>query len=82
MGAKRINARGLAAANKILILAATCYILKKWMKFISPGSNTAIVSLTQTKAREVLALIKTTFARVIARQNAAFCFSTPRNYSF
>lgn len=38
-GMKRINARGLSAANKCLVLAATCYNLKKWMKYITRNSN-------------------------------------------
>jgi len=52
MAAKRINARGLAAANKTLIMAAACYNLKKWMKFITTkaSSNVAVMTKTATKA--------------------------------
>ncbi len=39
MAAKRINARGLAAANKVLIMASACYNLKKWMRFIITKAN-------------------------------------------
>jgi transposase len=42
---KRINARGLSAANKCLILAATCYNLKKWMKHIVKNSGTKMQAL-------------------------------------
>lgn len=38
-GMKRIHARGLAAANKCLLLAATCYNLKKWMKQLVKRTN-------------------------------------------
>jgi hypothetical protein len=51
MAAKRINARGLSAANKVLIMAATCYNLKKWMKFIiiKAASNAAVITKTTGK---------------------------------
>jgi len=44
-GMKRINPRGLSAANKCLILAATCYNLKKWMKHIVKDSNARLNAL-------------------------------------
>jgi hypothetical protein len=52
MAAKRINPRGLAAANKVLIMAAACYNLKKWMKFIitKAKSNAAVMTTTGGKA--------------------------------
>ncbi len=74
MGMKRINARGLAAANKTLILAAACYNLKKWLKFVSPKSNIKTMAMLQTKAKEVFALIKTVFTRLITGQNVALYF--------
>ncbi len=64
MGMKRINARGLAAANKTLILAAACYNLKKWLKFVSPKSSIKTMAMLQTKAKEVFALIKTVFTKM------------------
>ncbi len=81
MGVKRINARGLAAANKILTLAAACYNLKKWLKFITPDSNIKTLSMLQTKARKVFVHIKMAFAKLITRQNATLYFSTIPNYS-
>lgn len=36
-GMKRLNARGIKAANKMLLLAATVYNLKKWLRFTAPG---------------------------------------------
>jgi hypothetical protein len=52
MAARRINARGLAAANKTLIMAAACYNLKKWIKFIitKATSNAAVMTKTAAKA--------------------------------
>ncbi len=46
-GMKRINTRGLAAANKCLILAAACYNLKKWMKHILRDSNARLQALSK-----------------------------------
>ncbi|HKB43203.1 MAG TPA: hypothetical protein VKC90_02400 [Chitinophagaceae bacterium] len=71
---KRINARELAAANKILIIAATCYNLKKWLKLVSSRSNIKIVAMLQIKAKDFFALIKTVFTRPITRPNAAIYF--------
>jgi transposase len=52
MAAKRINARGLSAANKVLIMAAACYNLKKWMRFITTKatSNAAVMTKAAGKA--------------------------------
>jgi hypothetical protein len=80
LGMKRINAKGLAAANKTLILAATCYNLKKWLKFVSPKGNIKIMTMLQTNAREVFELIKKVFTRLIARQNATVYFLAIRHY--
>jgi len=74
MGMKRMNARGLAAANKMLILSATCYNLKKWLKFMAPKTNIKAMAMLQAKAREAFAHIKTMFIRLIAKQNEAVCF--------
>ncbi len=50
MGVKRINARGLAAANKIVILAAACYNMKKLLKFTAPKTNIRTMAMLKTKA--------------------------------
>ena len=46
-GMKRINPRGLSAVNKCLILAATCYNLKKWMKYIVRDSNAKLNAISK-----------------------------------
>lgn len=81
MGTKRINARGLPAANKILLLAATCYNLKKWLKFITPRSCAKTLSLLKAKTGKVLGLIKMTFVTMITTQNATLHLSLIRSYS-
>ena len=73
-GMKRLNARGLEAANKMLLLSATVYNLKKWLKFTTPKTNSKVVAMVKTKAREAFALIKTVFIKLIIRTNAPTCF--------
>jgi transposase len=73
-GMKRLNARGLKAANKMLLLAATIYNLKKWLKFTAPKANIKTMAILKTKAREVFVLIKTSFIKLIAEQNAPTYF--------
>jgi transposase len=74
MGMKRINARGLAAANKTLILAAACYNLKKWMRFTAPTSIAKAAAVLQTKTREALGQLKKAFLQLSTRQNPDFQF--------
>jgi transposase len=52
-GMKRINARGLSAANKCLILAAACYNLKKWMKHIVRDSNARLNALSREAIKQL-----------------------------
>jgi Transposase DDE domain len=79
MGMKRMNARGLAAANKVLILASACYNLKKWLRFISPKSNIKTMAILEKNVREAFTRIKNIFIRLITRQNEALCFLPVRN---
>lgn len=53
MAMKRINARGLAAANKVLIMAAACYNLKKWMKFLITKANSNAMALVKPVKRTI-----------------------------
>jgi transposase len=64
-GMKRLNARGLKAANKMLLLAATVYNLKKWLRFVAPKTNIKTMALLQTKTREGFSLIKNLFLLLI-----------------
>jgi len=74
MGVKRINARRLLAANKILRLAAACYNLKKWLKFIAPKTNIEILGMLKTKTGEFFVRIKTAFLQFIIKENEEFNF--------
>jgi hypothetical protein len=76
-GMKRLNARGIKAANKMLLLAATVYNLKKWLKFVSPKANIKTMAMLKTKAREVFVLIKNSLRRVIFSPMAAIKFCYP-----
>ena len=68
-GLKRLNARGLKAANKMLLLAATVYNLKKWLKFTAPKTNIKAMALLKTKAAEAFVLIKNNLLKLCIRQN-------------
>jgi hypothetical protein len=52
---KRLNVRGLKAANKMLLLAATVYNLKKWLKFTAPKVITKVMQMIISKYRKDLA---------------------------
>ena len=56
---RRINTRGLASANKCLVMAAACYNLKKWMKYVVKNSNTNQQALSKETARGVKAVLNT-----------------------
>jgi transposase len=43
---KRVNARGIEQANKQVIMAALCYNLKKYLKFISKKGKCVAMALT------------------------------------
>ncbi|MBC7829932.1 MAG: IS1182 family transposase [Chitinophagaceae bacterium] len=64
-GMKRLNARGIKAANKMLLLAASVYNLKKWLKFTAPKTNIKTIAMLQTKSGEVFRLIKTGLIKLI-----------------
>jgi Transposase DDE domain len=74
-GMKRLNARGLKAANKMLLLAATVYNLKKWLKFTAPKTNIKEIALVKTKTREGLCFIKTNLRKLIIGPMQRFNFS-------
>jgi transposase len=73
-GMKRLNARGLKAANKMLLLSATVYNLKKWLRFMGPKTNIKIMALVKTKAKQAFGFIKIIFLKLITGQNAATYF--------
>lgn len=73
-GMKRLNARGLKAANKMLLIAASVYNLKKWLKFTTPKTNIQVMAMVKPKAREAFVLIKTALLRLITVPNAAGFF--------
>ena len=66
-GMKRLNARGIKAANKMLVLAATVYNLKKWLKFTAPKTNIKVLAMLKTKAGEGFWLIKNILMKLILR---------------
>jgi transposase len=76
-GMKRLNARGLQAANKMLLLAATVYNLKKWLRFTAPKIITKAAEMILPKHGEGFGLLKIILLQLIARAMMAsksFCF--------
>jgi len=66
-GMKRLNARGLKAANKMLVLAATVYNLKKWLRFTAPKTTIKTIALLKTKAAKGFVLIKNYLQQLILK---------------
>ena len=73
-GMKRLNARGLKAANKMLLLAATVYNLKKWLKFTAPKVIGKAAQLINPKLWEGFGLIKIWLLQLILRPIQAGTF--------
>jgi len=76
-GMKRLNARGLKAANKMLLLAATVYNLKKWLKFTAPKVIAKAAQMISPKHREGYRLIKNILRYLILRPIPARKFFHP-----
>jgi hypothetical protein len=66
-GMKRLNARGIKAANKMLLLAATVYNLKKWLKFTAPKVIAKAAQMINQKHGEVFGLMKNSLLQFILR---------------
>lgn len=57
---KRVNTRGLGLANKCMLVAATCYNLKKLLNFKAPKGNAAVIKLkkeAENRLKNVLHLL-------------------------
>ena len=76
-GMKRLNARGIKAANKMLLIAATVYNLKKWLKFTAPKTNIKAMAIMKTKTGEGFVLIKNILLQLIVRPIQAGKFFHP-----
>ncbi len=64
---KRLNARGIKAANKMLLIAATVYNLKKWLKFTASKTNIKAMAIMKTKTGEGFVFIKNILLQFIVR---------------
>lgn len=64
-GMKRLNARGIKAANKMLLLAATVYNLKKWLRFSAPKASIKAMAMLQTKDGGCFYLLKNKLPELI-----------------
>ena len=75
---KRLNARGIKAANKMLILAATVYNLKKWLKYTAPKTGIKAMALVQTNYGAGLRLFKIFLSQLILSPIASSKFSVDK----
>lgn len=71
---KRLGARGLKAANKMLLLAATVYNLKKWLRFTAPQAVAKTLQMIKPKCQEGFGLMQTTLLELILSPLAAKIF--------
>jgi len=74
MAVKRINARGLAAANKTLIMAAACYNLKKWMKFITTKATLNAAVMTKSVANASAHFLKNFLSLILSQTQTPSIF--------
>jgi transposase len=74
-GMKRLNARGIQAANKMLLLAAAVYNLKKWLRYAAPKTAIKAMALVQTKYREGFVLFISMLLQLILSLIVASKFS-------
>jgi len=80
-GMKRLNARGLKAANKMLLLAATVYNLKKWLKFTAPKVIAKAAQMIVPKQERGFGLLKNMLLQFFLSPIQARFFSVNR-YAF
>ena len=53
---RRVNTRGIALANKCMLMAAVCYNLKKLLNFKAPQVNTAVKAMKKIETALKIAL--------------------------
>jgi hypothetical protein len=63
-GMRRLNARGLDAANKVLVLASVCYNLKKWMKFTMKSKCPQVIAIVNIGLHPFYSFLKTIAAHL------------------
>jgi transposase len=65
MNMKRVNTRGLELANKHVLLAATVYNLKKYMKTVQRGARAVAIKALKVKSNTLLTFILGRFAQLL-----------------
>jgi hypothetical protein len=74
---KRINSRGMAQANKHVLMAALCYNLKKYLKFTRKTITTIPQIMVQSQM--ALAKLKTQLLSFI-KGHTSYTFPIQQNY--
>jgi len=64
LGMKRVNTRGISLANKCMLMAATCYNLKKLLKFKAPKVNLGVIKVLKRAENKVQMALFVLFAAI------------------
>ncbi|MGN6567577.1 MAG: transposase, partial [Flavipsychrobacter sp.] len=64
LGMRRINTRGIALAGKCMLMAATCYNLKKLLKFKAPKAGAAVKNLRKRGEQALQQLLVVIFTAI------------------
>lgn len=75
-GMRKINVKGIKGAHKVMLLAATAYNLRKWMKYLGKKANVNVQSLQGKVCGYVKTLVSHPIQSFIANSN--FCFPPTR----
>lgn len=87
MNMRRVNTRGIELANKHVLLAATVYNLKKYMKYTSRKVRSAAMEVLKTTDNKLSAIVLDYFAHFkelvgLKQRNSKFCVQVVTKFCF
>jgi transposase len=62
---RRVNTRGISLANKCMLMAATCYNLKKLLKFNAPAANAGILKVLKKTEKKFTSMLLFLFGAML-----------------
>jgi transposase len=62
---RRVNTRGLSLANKCMLMAATCYNLKKLLKFTAPNVHAGVIKVLKKAENSLQMALFFLFAAIL-----------------
>ena len=75
---RKVNTRGIALANKCMLVAAACYNIKKLLNFKAPKVNTRVMEVLKRSENELKNALQSFFAAVTIPNGwyrTNFCFN-------